>query len=125
MPESDFETLLLLAVDQALSSLGESSKHAIYFYLDRNFSIEKHEIPNKIESFKEALEDVFGVGASFLEVMIMKQLYETIGGNFQWKASKEFTFSEYVTVARNTYQRRKQITISESAMKCEEAETKI
>ncbi len=124
MPESDFEKLLLLAVDKALSSLGESSKQAIYFYLDKNFSIEKQEIPEKIEPFKEALEEVFGVGASFLEVLIMKRLYETIGGNFQWKESDEFTFAEYVSVAKTAFQKKKQIKISETTIKCE-VETKI
>jgi len=123
--ESDFEKLLLSAVDQALSSLGESSKHAIYFYLDKNFNIEKQEIPSKIDSFREALEEVFGVGASFLEVLIMKRLYETIGGNFQWKDSEEFTFAEYVAVAKRTFQDRKQIRVSEVAIKCEETKTKI
>lgn len=125
MPESDFENLLLLAVDQALSSLGESSKQAIYFYLDKNFSIEKQEIPAKIEPFKEALEEVFGAGASFLEVLIMKRLYETIGGNFQWKESAEFTFSEYVSVAKIAFQKRKQVTVSEALVKCEGIETRI
>jgi hypothetical protein len=123
--ENDFEKLLLSAVDQALSSLGESSKHAIYFYLDKNFNIEKQEIPSKIESFKEALEDVFGVGASFLEVLIMKRLYETIGGNFQWKESEEFTFAEYIAVAKRTFHERKQIEVTEAAIKCQETETKI
>jgi hypothetical protein len=124
LPENDFEKLLLSAVDQALSSLGESSKQAIYFYLGKSFNIEKQEIPNKIKPFKEALEDVFGVGASFLEVLIMKRLYETIGGNFQWKESEEFTFTEYVAAAKRTFQERKQITVSEAAIKCE-AETKV
>jgi hypothetical protein len=121
--ENDFEKLLLSAVDQALSSLGESSKQAIYFYLDKSFSIEKQEIPKKIEPFKEALEEVFGVGASFLEVLIMKRLYETIGGNFQWKDSQEFTFAEYIAAARRAFHERKQIKVSETAIKCE-AETR-
>lgn len=125
MPENDFEKLLLSAVDQALSSLGESSKQAIYFYLGKSFSIEKQEIPHKIEPFKEALEEVFGVGASFLEVLIMRRLYETIGGNFQWKESEEFTFTEYVAAAKRAYQERKQIKVSETAIKCEETETKV
>lgn len=125
MPENDFERLLIKAVDQALSSLGESSKQAIYFYLDKNFSIEKQEIPHKIEPFEEALEEVFGDGASFLEVLIMKRLYETIGGNLQWKDSQEFTFTEYVTVAKRVFRERKQIKVTERAIKCEEAETKV
>jgi len=123
--ENDFERLLIQAVDQALSSLGESSKQAIYFYLDKNFSIEKQEIPKKIEPFKEALEEVFGDGANFLEVLIMKRLYETIGGNLPWKDSQEFTLTEYVTVAKRAFQKRKQIKVMEPAMECEEVETKV
>jgi hypothetical protein len=125
LPESDFEKLLLLAVDLALSSLGESSKQAIYGYLDKNFSIKKHEIPIKIELFKEALEKVFGVGASFLEVLIMKRLYEAIGGDFEWEASQEFTFTEYVATAKRAFIERKQIKATEAVMKCEEAEVEV
>ena len=125
MPENDFERLLLLAVDQALSSLGESSKQAIYFHLDKDFSIEKQEIPHKIEPFKEALEEVFGAGASFLEILIMKRLYETISINIQWKESQEFTFRDYVAAAKRAFEERKQIKAAEMTIKCEEAETKI
>lgn len=125
MPENDFERLLLLAVDQALTSLGESSKQAIYFYLDKNFSIKRQEIPYKIEPFKEALEEIFGVGASFLEVLIMKRLYETIGGNFEWNESQEFTFTEYVAAAKRAFLERKQIKPTEAVIRCEEAEMKI
>lgn len=124
MLENDFERLLLLVVDQALSSLGESSTQAIYFYLDKSFSIEKQEIPRKIGPFKEALEEVFGDGASFLEVLIMKRLYETIGGNLQWKESQEFTFTEYVAVAERAFRERRTIKVTEAVIKCE-AETKV
>jgi len=119
LPENDFERLLLQAVDQALASLGESSKQAIYFHLDKSFNIEKQEIPSKIEPFKEALEEVFGDGASFLEVMIMKRLYETIGGNLQWKESQEFTFTEYMAAAKRAFHERKQIKVRGATMKCE------
>jgi hypothetical protein len=125
MLENDFERLLLQAVDQALISLGESSKQAIYFYLDKNFSIRKQDIPYKIEPFKAALEEVFGEGASFLEVLIMKRLYETVGGDFEWNESQEFTFTEYVTAAKRALLKRKQIKPTEAVIKCEEVEMKI
>jgi len=116
--ENDFERLLLQAVDQALSSLGESPKQAIYFYLDKSFSIEKQEIPQKIEPFKEALEKVFGVGASFLEILIMKRLYETIGGNLEWKESRELTLTEYVATAKRTFEERNEIKVTKATVKC-------
>ena len=125
MPESDFERLLLVAVDKALSSLGESSKQAIYGYLDKNFSIKKQDIPCKVEPFKEALEEIFGVGASFLEILIMKRLYETIGGDFEWKGSREFTFTEYVAAAKRAFLEKKQGKVTETVMECKEAEVKV
>ena len=118
MVENDFERILLQAVDQALSSLGESPKKAIYFYLDKSFSIEKEEIPQKIEPFRDALEKVFGVGASFIEILIMKRLYETIGGNLEWNESCELTLTEYVAAAERTFHERKQIKVTKATVKC-------
>ena len=98
----DFEKLFLEAVDEGLSSLGESSKEAIYFHLDKDFNVRKHEIPDKIEAFVGAVENIFGLGANFLEIAIMKQLRAKMGQQFKWHASKDLTFAEYVTVARSS-----------------------
>lgn len=101
MPKRDFERLLFEAVDEGLSSLGDSSKHAIYYYLKKNFNIEKKEIPYKIDVFATAIEKIFGLGASFLEILIMKRLYEKDGRSFKWKGSEDdFTFTEYVAFAQ-------------------------
>lgn len=102
MPKRDFEKLLLEAVDEGLSSLGESSKEAIYFHLDKDFNVRKHEIPDKIEAFVGAVENIFGLGANFLEIAIMKQLRAKMGQQFKWHVSKDLTFTEYVTVARRS-----------------------
>mgnify|MGYP005831452931 CR=1 FL=1 len=110
MPKSDFEELLLEAIDEGLSSLGESSKWAIYFHLEKNFKIEKREIPSRIQDFTEALEGIFGVGASFLEILIMKRLYEKIGVTVEWPESKEFTFSEFLLMARRAFQKNQNFT---------------
>jgi hypothetical protein len=120
LQKEDFEKRLLEAVDEALSSLGESSKQAIYFHLNRNFNIEREEIPYKIADFIGALEEVFGVGANFLEVLIMRRLHETVGGAFEWKESEEFTFTEYIAVAKRNFQERNKITIAAETVKCEE-----
>jgi adenylyl- and sulfurtransferase ThiI len=105
LPKSDFEEILLEAIDEGLSSLGESSKWAIYFHLEKNFKIEKQQIPQKIQDFAEALEEIFGVGANFLEILIMKRLYEKIGVTVEWPESKEFTFSEFLLMARRAFQK--------------------
>jgi len=119
MPKKDFDRLLLEAVDEGLSSIGGSSKEAIYFHLKKGFNIEKHEIPYKIESFTHAIEKIFGLGANFLEIVIMKRLYEKVGGHFKWYSSKDFTFTEYVAIARGSFQGKKK---AEELVQCERIE---
>lgn len=92
-----FKKLLLEAVDEALSSLGDSSKQAIYFYLEETFKIKRQSIPNKIEEFTNAIEKIFGRGAKVLEVQIMKYLYEKVGRDFEYFPEKDdLLFIEYV-----------------------------
>ncbi|MGQ9564928.1 MAG: hypothetical protein ACUVT5_00065 [Candidatus Bathyarchaeales archaeon] len=125
MPKSDFEELLLEAIDEGLSSLGESSKWAIYFHLEKNFKIEKREIPSRIQDFTEALEGIFGVGASFLEILIMKRLYEKIGVTVEWPESKEFTFSEFLLMARRAFQKNQNFTPTVVVESAEEEKVKV
>ena len=103
MAKQNFDKLLLEAVDEGLSSLGESSKQAIYFHLEKRFNIKKREIPHKIEAFADAIEKIFGLGANFLEILIMKQLHEKVGQSFKWPEYKELTFIEYVAVAKRSF----------------------
>lgn len=97
----DFTKLLLEAVDETLSSLGDSSKRAIYFYLERNFSIKKQDIPDRIEEFTEAIEKLFGNGAKILEIQIMKHLYENLGRDFEYLSeNNDLLFTDYANVVR-------------------------
>jgi len=65
---------LIEAVDAGLLFLGENSKKAIYFYLERNCKIRREEIALKFEGFRKALEDMFGSGAELINAVIMKEL---------------------------------------------------
>ena len=107
MSLQEFNRLLLEAVDEGLSMLGESSKQAIYFHLEKRFDIKKQEIPNKIEVFANAIEKIFGLGANFLEILIMKRLYERLGRSFKFYGSEDFTFTEYVAAARRSFMEKK------------------
>ena len=96
-----FEKLLLEALDETLSSLGDSSKEAIYFHLEKTFSINKQDIPYKIEEFANAIEKIFGSGARLLEIKIMKRLYEKVGPVFKYFPERDdIVFTEYVAAAR-------------------------
>lgn len=99
----DFEKLLLEAVDEELTSLGESSKQALYFHLEKSFNIRKQEIPYKTEAFVDAIEKIFGSGADFLEILIMKRLHEKIGKRIKVNGAKDLTFTEYVIAAKQSF----------------------
>ncbi len=104
MARKNFDKLLIEAVDDALSSLGESAKLAIYFHIEDKFKIPKEKIPNHVKEFAEGLEKIFSSGAKFIEILIMKKLYERIGEPLEWDQSRELTFAGYVEVARRCLQ---------------------
>ena len=102
MYRRDFEKLLLEAVDEQLTSLGESSKQALYFHLERGFNIKKQDIPEKTEAFVNAMERIFGQGADYLEILIMKRLHSKIGLDVRL-STPNLTFIEYVEAAKRRY----------------------
>jgi len=122
MPLKDFDKLLLEAVDEGLSSVGESSKQAIYFHLEKGFNVKKQEIPYKIDDFEFAIEKIFGLGANFLEILIMKRLYEKVRGRLELRGSQDLTFTEYVASAKRSFLDKKRTkTITKEMVKFGEA----
>lgn len=109
MKETAFEKILLDAIDDALASLGESVRQAIYFHLEKKFKIAKSEIPNRVDDFAKGLEKIFGLGAHFIEILIMKNLYEKIGEPLEWEENKEFSFVGYVAAARQSFSEKEKI----------------
>lgn len=103
MTKAKFEKLLLEAIDEAFTSLGNSVKQAIYFHIEHKFKIPKREIPNRINDFTDGLEKIFGAGAKFLEILIMRKIYEKIGKPLQWEENREFVFPEYVAAAKRSF----------------------
>ena len=115
MPKHSFEKLLLNAIDEGLSALGESPKRVVYFYLEKKFNISRREIPDKIEDFIEALEKIFGLGAKFLQILIIKQLYQKIEKNLEWNEEQtDLTFTEYIVAARRSYLKKNQVQVQYS-----------
>jgi hypothetical protein len=108
-------------VDEGLSSLGDSSKQAIYFHLDKSFNIKKEQIPQKIEAFVAAIEKIFGIGANFVEVLIMRKLDEKIGQESSSRPSKDVTFNDYiVALKKNLVGTMESEKISVGATECDE-----
>lgn len=97
----DFEELLMEAIDEGLSLLGESSKQVIYFYLEKTFKMNRLDIPYRIEDFTDAIEGIFGNGAKILEIQIMKCLFKKVGYPFRhYLKEKKLEFTEYVEAVK-------------------------
>ena len=121
-----FNEFLLEAIDEALSSLGQSSKTAIYYQLETMFNIKKQEIPNRIDDFARALKKLFGLGATHLEILFMKSLYAKVKDDQEWVSCEwvvpKVTFTQYVRLMRQSFEGTKQdevemgILIEENAL---------
>jgi hypothetical protein len=101
--EDNFDVIIIEAVDEIFSSFGRSCKQAIYFQLENTFKIKKQEIPLKIEDFANAIEQIFGLGAKFIELKILESLHEKIP-NFMYSPKiEDLVFTEYVATLRRFF----------------------
>ena len=108
-----FNELLIEAIDEALTSLGEPVKNTFYYRLENDLNIPKNEIPQKLGEFAHIIHKIFGIGASRLEIMFMKNLNSKLNANVQmpeydWPVSKwivmEMSFVDYVNNLRKDYE---------------------
>ena len=100
MVKKTFDTVFLEAVDEALATLGDSARQSIYFHLEKEFHVARCDIPRKLGAFENGIERIFGSGARFLEILIMKKLYEKVGSPLLYDERKDLVFSDYVKAAK-------------------------
>jgi hypothetical protein len=98
----EFDKLLVSAIDEALNSLGESVKQSIYFHIENKFKVPRNKIPENLEEFQGGLEKIFGAGAQFIEILIMKNLHTKVGLPLKIE-NKQLEFVEYVGVAKEGF----------------------
>jgi hypothetical protein len=80
--------------------LSDSVKQLVYFHLERSFHIRRDDILGRLEAFTQAIEGIFGVGADWIEILIMRKIHEKVGGVYKWNTTERFGFTEYVAEAR-------------------------
>jgi hypothetical protein len=83
LPQDHFAKVLLAAIDEGLSSLGDSPRQAILYHLEASFQLKKNDIPKNLTGFKQALERIFGAGAPYIEKIIAQSFYAKLGLDFQ------------------------------------------
>jgi len=98
--KSDFEKFLMEAVDQEFSALGYSCKEAIYSCLESAFDIKKAEIPERIEEFAKAIENMFGTAARLLEIRIIKAVCQRVKEFKYSPKNGDIVFAEYLIALR-------------------------
>ena len=94
---------MLCAIDKTLDSLGKSVRQSIYFHIENKASINRNEIPENLQQFQEGLETIFGTGARFIEILIMKNLHSEIRCPLVMKKNEQLEFIEYVNEAKRSY----------------------
>ncbi len=118
LSKHDFEKLLLEAIDEGLGSLGDSSRQSIYFHLDKSFNIKKDQIPEKIHTFESAIESIFGLGANFLELLIMRRLHEKVGQEVEMPVSETLVFAEYVDASKRQFLKTQNVNAAMEVANC-------
>jgi len=91
--DCEFSKILLSAVDDGLLSLGSSSKEAILYQLESSYQISRDTIQANLIVFSKALEEILGVGASFVEKLIIKSLHEKLESDVE---SDNMNLKQYV-----------------------------
>ena len=93
---NQLETTIMKAVDESLSSFGNSFKQVIYFQLENTFHIKQQEIPKRIDEFAAALEEMFGIGATLIEMKILKELHDQVPCFVHFPRGDDLVFTDYV-----------------------------
>lgn len=99
-PRAELGKALLEAVDQGLLVPGEIVRAAIYERIERSYQVKREEIPEKLETFHRALQDLLGAAAKVMEKLIAKNLYSRLGLNFTEHDS--WTLVDYVNHAKRS-----------------------
>jgi PAS domain S-box-containing protein len=98
--DDQFNKLLLAAIDDTFSSVGESAKTAIYFHIENKFNIKKEDIPSSIEKFSEALDQLFGIGSKPLQKIFKQQLKTKLKTNSQITDEESLDLDSFVREIR-------------------------
>ncbi|MCS7113103.1 MAG: hypothetical protein RMJ00_00985 [Nitrososphaerota archaeon] len=92
-----FEDVFEEAMDRGLSILGNVTREVILYFMNRNYGIGKGSMGSNILKVHEALVDILGDGARFVERSIVSALCELVGLPSITVRGKDFlTAIEYI-----------------------------
>jgi len=95
---SEVDQKISECVDTALKKLGDNVNKSLYHSLEKDFNLDRFEIPKKPEIFEKAITTIFGERrAKTIEKLILVEVRKT----FQLKKGSTLTFKEAVRIIRN------------------------
>jgi len=95
---SGLKEALLHAIDDGLAVPGEIVRTAIYDRIERSYQLRREEIPDHLETFHKAFQDLLGASAKVMEKVIAKNLYSRLG--LDYVAHENWTLVDYVNHAK-------------------------
>jgi KaiC/GvpD/RAD55 family RecA-like ATPase len=93
------EETMLDAIDNGLLALGRVVRDTIYDRFDRMYHLRREEIPNKLDTFHDALQTMFGAGAKVIETQIAKGFSARLSLGFA--ENENWTIVDYFELAKS------------------------
>jgi len=85
----------LQAIDEVLYGiLGKTGGDAVYHYLERNYSLRKGELPERLETFALGIEATFGSSALIIEKLVVKKIQSRLA--LTHEGEKPFNFLDFM-----------------------------
>jgi len=102
------DRIVLDVIDEALSILGNKGKESVYYFMEREYLLEKEDIPSNLRKFHDCLRLVFGVGANVLEKHIISTLMKKASVELELDADLDFV--ESMEIVRGIIRKRISMT---------------
>jgi len=101
-PTADFTGQIVLAIDDTVRAvLGQSVLDALYEHLRTHYDIGPEELPYRLDTLYDVLENVFGVfGAKTIGHRVARNLYTRLGLRFE--DMENYTLHDYIDQAKRT-----------------------
>lgn len=98
METTKIDEKIAKCVKRAFQKIGKNIDKTIFYYLKRDFNVEKLDIAEKPETFEKAIVSIFGeLGAKVIMRLILTEIEET----FNMKQVSNLTFGEVVAMVKS------------------------
>ena len=100
--KEEFKKLISQTIDENLKQIfRETATNIIYQFLEKNYSLKREEIPEKLEIFMEGMQEFFRSGSRMIEQSILEELHVNLG--LKYKIREGYRFTDYIDDLENVY----------------------